>query len=432
VLAGLPPGPAPNAATIRRALAALVPGRVLGRRVGVLVVDPYTGATLLSRLGTVPLTPASTSKLLTATALVDRYGAGHRFATQVLLQPTTTTPPGTAQSNSVQPGAVPQLVLVGGGDPSLTSVATAPTGPRGPMDTSVRSPARLPALAAATAAALRDRGVPAVRVTVDDALFTGPRVNPRWPRTDVAEGFVGPVDALAVDNGRVDPFTDRRVADPARAAGTAFAALLRSDGIAVSGPVVRSTPAAGSAVLATAQSPTVAALVRHMLEDSDNDYAEVLSRQVAVGTAQPTTFAGGVTAVDDRLAALGVDLDSLTRFDGSGLSHLDRIEPATLASVVRLDLADPGLGVVLRSTAVAGRKGSLYYRMGGPHGKAAGRIVAKTGTLTRVHDLAGYVIPAGGRPLVFVFMVDTAHDDLAAEELFDDAAVALARAGPGS
>lgn len=424
VLAGLTRGPVPNPAAVAKAVAALVPGPVLGRRIGVLVLDPYTGARVLTRLATVPLTPASTSKLLTATALVDRYGSGHRFATRVVLQPATSpTGAGTVPAHPAQ------LVLVGGGDPSLTAAAAGPPGPVPAWSTAVRGPARLPALAAATAAALRRRGLATVRLSVDDTLFTGPRVDPAWPRTDVGEGFVGPVDCLTVDNGRVGPGSGSRVPDPARTAGTDLAALLRADGIAVVGPVLRTTAAPGAAPVAAVDSPPVAELVRHLLENSDNDYAEVLARQVAVGGPQPASFAGAVTAVDDRLGTLGVDLAGSRRFDGSGLSHADRIEPATLASVVSLDLRTPRLGAVLRGAAVAGRPGSLLYRMGGAHGPAAGRIVAKTGTLTRVHDLAGYVIPAGGRPLVFVFMVDTAHDDLAAEALLDAAAVRLARSG---
>ena len=365
------------------------------------MIDPYSGAVLAERGHDAPIAPASTTKLLTATAALDVLGAGHRFRTRVVL---------VAQDDGVA-----QLVLVGGGDPSLTSIAAGtPAAKAAVSPTSVGNPARLPQLAALTARALRARGLDGADVDVDDTLFTGPKISRAWLPGDVAEGYVGPVDALAVDNGRVRPGVGTRSADPAMAAGTDFAALLRAAGLDVGGVVHHAVAPAGARTVA-AVSPPLAALLRRMLQASDNDYAEALVRQVALGSGLPADFGGAVTAVHRRLAALGIDQTGVRLYDGSGLSHVDRIPPSVLAGVLRLDLATPRLAAVVAGLPVAGRSGSLQYRMGGATGPAAGRVIAKTGTLTGVHDLAGIVVTRADGPLIFVFMAGASGDDLAAE-----------------
>ncbi len=417
VLARLPRSPAgpASAAGLRRVLAPLDRAPAVAPRSGYLVADPWTGAVRFSAGGARAVTPASTLKLLTSTAVLDRWGAGHRFATRVVLAGAS--------------AGVAHLVLVGGGDPSLTSVGGAVAATAPVASTAVTGPARLPGLAALTVRALRAQGVRRVTLRVDDTLFAGPAVNPAWPRRDVPEGFVAPVDALSVDNGRVRPGSAVRVADPARSAGAVFAGMLRVDGITVAGGVTRTRAPAAARVLAAVSSPTLAALLRHLLQASDNDYAETLLRQVAVGTSVPASSVGASRAVRARLTALGIDLAGTVQDDGSGLAHGDRVRPVTLAAVIRRDLWTPRLSAVVTGLPVAGRSGSLLDRMGGSRGAAAGRVVAKTGTLTGVHALAGYVVPRSADPVVFVLMVAGAADDEDAEERLDDAAVGLARCG---
>src|SRR5207344_1040996 len=75
--------------------------------------------------------PASTVKILTATAAVQRLGSDTRLATRVVEVPV---------SAEGDPGGVPEIVLVGGGDPSLRSTP-------GGGDASLRALARLTAQA---------------------------------------------------------------------------------------------------------------------------------------------------------------------------------------------------------------------------------------------------------------------------------------------
>ena len=191
----------------------------------------------------------------------------------------------------------------------------------------------------------------------------------------------------------------------------------------VSGTPTRSSAPAGGAaaprVVAAVSSPPLVALIRHMLLASDNDYAEDLSRQVAAGTSTPADFAGAAAAVVARLAGLGIDTAGIHLLDGSGLSRGDRIPPLVLGRVLAATLRSPALAAVPRSLPVAGRSGTLADRFTGAARAGAGQVFAKTGTLTGVDDLAGYVRTASAGPLVVVVMADRTAAAAAAESAID-------------
>lgn len=104
---------------------------------------------------------------------------------------------------TVAPGAAPgQIVLVGGGDPSLTAKKKSPAGSGG----------SLVALAADTAQALKAAGTATVTLGYDDSLYAGPARHPIGVNPNIA-----PVTALAADEGRPDDSTSGpvdRVEDP--------------------------------------------------------------------------------------------------------------------------------------------------------------------------------------------------------------------------
>src|SRR5690606_32610365 len=114
----------------------------------------------------------------------------------------------------------------------------------------------------------------------DTSLFDGPTTASGWKPTYISEGSVAPVTALSMDEGRAPDGS--RFADPPRATATAFAALLRKNGIEVGGKIRQTTVRNGGQELARVTSPPVYALVERMLELSDNDLAEALARQVAI------------------------------------------------------------------------------------------------------------------------------------------------------
>jgi len=230
-----------------------------------------------------------------------------------------------------------------------------------------------------------------VSLGYDASLFVGATLAPGWKPIYQTEGDVAPVSALEVDEGHPNPARTATAADPAAAAAAEFAALLTSDGVTVTG-----VPTSAHAA------PT-----RRMLGRSDNDLAEALSRQVAIATGHPASFAGGVAAVKAAIASLGVDPAGLATVDASGLSPLDRVKPAALLALLRLAIA-PGhdrLAPILMGLPVAGFSGTLSGRFGGLAPAGAGAIRAKTGTLDGVVALAGYFQDSRGATLVFATIV---------------------------
>ncbi|MEX2292125.1 MAG: D-alanyl-D-alanine carboxypeptidase/D-alanyl-D-alanine-endopeptidase [Mycobacteriales bacterium] len=403
--------PAPTAAGLQAAVATALADPALAGRLAVSVVDATTGRPLLERGADRPLLPASTAKIATAVAAL------------------TALPPGSRLSTRVVAGTAPdEVVLVGGGDPTLAGPKDRPGYP---------GAARLTDLAARVRATLGAATV--TRILVDESLYSGPRLGPGWKDSYVTQGAVAPVGPLMVDHGRVRPDRIRRHPDPAVAAGRALGALLQP-GAPVE--VARGRAAAGAAELGEVSSPPVPQLVERMLARSDNDLAEALLRQVAIAQGQPASFAGAAAAVRDVLGPfldeVGVGRESVALVDGSGLSRLDRIEPAALTRLLARVASDDGsstaerLAPVLTGLPVAGFSGTLSdrYRAGGGL-PAAGVVRAKTGTLNGVSALAGLVRTADGRLLAFDLTADGVPLGATrrAEEALDRLAAALAACG---
>ncbi len=415
-------GELPTAGGLAAALSPLLSATALGPTVGAVVTDPVSGQVLFSSGGTAPLTPASTNKLATSVAALTVLRPGARFTTRV-----------------VGGGSAGDIVLVGGGDPTLAAGH--------PPAADYPQPATLAALATSTAAALRAAGVSQVRVGYDTSLFTGPAMAPGWSRSYVSAGDVTPVSALEVDQGRLTASGSpedadnpdnyrRRSRDSAADAARSFASFLAARGIGVQGAPRQRRAAPGAAELARVQSPPLADLVEWMLIESNNDIAEALARQVAIATGRPASFGGGAAAVRATLRRLGASAGIHT-VDGSGLSPQDRITPAALARLISMAASPryPRLRPIITGLPVAGFSGTLsaaenrfVTKLSAP---ADGLVRAKTGTLDNVRALAGLVVDKDGRLLSFAFMINRvpAKTMTASATVLDRLAAALAGCG---
>nr|WP_202420992.1 D-alanyl-D-alanine carboxypeptidase/D-alanyl-D-alanine-endopeptidase [Actinomadura rayongensis] len=346
-----------------------------------VVIDAATGRALFAKDADSPATPASTTKIVTTTAALASAGPAHRITTRAVR------------------GDGDSVVLVGGGDPTLTVQPPAPDAGHPPY-------ASLTDLAAQTATALKAQGLTRVRVDYDATAYQGPRTAYGWKPNYLPDGEVAPVSALTVDEGRVAPGERARVQDPPAAAAAQFATLLKRAGIqAAAGRPARA--AATAPKLGAVQSPPLSALIEHLLTESDNDVAEAVARQVALSRGAPASFAGAAAAVRQVLAGLGV-ADGVAVNDGSGLSAANRITPHALARIAALASSPehPELRSVITGMPVAGFSGTLrpprYTTAQSLAG--AGYVHAKTGTLAGVSTLAGITADANGRLLAFAFM----------------------------
>ncbi|MFJ3823258.1 D-alanyl-D-alanine carboxypeptidase/D-alanyl-D-alanine endopeptidase [Streptomyces nodosus] len=393
---------APSVPTLASVLDRLLDDDSLGPRRTAAVVDVATGERLYGKDQDRALTPASTTKIATAVAALSAVGPDHRFVTRAVLEPGTD-----------------KLLLVGGGDPTLTA-----RGKGGAW-------ADLRALADRTATALEKRRLTRVSLTYDASLFTGEDLHPIGVNENIAR-----VTALMADEGRTDDSGSgpaARSADPAAEAARTFGALLRDRGIEVEAPdaaAAKATPDA--ATLASVQSPPLSAVVERMLTDSDNDIAEALARHTALATGRDASFEGGAAAVHDRLGKLGLPVAGSAFHDGSGLDREDKLTANLLTALLATagSPSHPELRAALTGLPVAGFTGTLSDRYENTAERPGiGLVRAKTGSLTGVNTLAGTVVDADGRLLAFAFLTDGSMDQTAARAALDRAAAALAGCG---
>lgn len=406
-----PSAPAPDPAALASAVAPLLAAPALRGSAGASVVDATTGRVLLDEGGTAPRTPASVAKLLTAAAALSVLGPDATLPTRVVA--------------GAEPGTV---VLVGGGDQLLGAGAGDPgatTGRAGLAD-----------LADATAAALRDRGAGPVRVLLDDSLTGGsPQLGSGWGTGDVAAGYVAPLTSMAVDAGRTAPGRyAARTADPALAAADRFADLLARRGAAVDAPATRAPSPASTQgdLLAEVRSAPVADVVAVALAESDNTVAESLARLVGAAAGRPAGFAESAQAVLEAVTAAGADTSGAVLADGSGLSAGSRVPPAVFTGLLAAAAAEGSpLAALLPAVPVGGLSGTLAERFTEPGAAsaAAGRVRAKTGSLTGVSSLVGTVVDDDGRLLAFAVLADATGATDPARAALDDVVGAVAACG---
>ncbi|WP_024795106.1 D-alanyl-D-alanine carboxypeptidase/D-alanyl-D-alanine endopeptidase [Tomitella biformata] len=385
--------PLPSSAALAAALAPVLANPDLGDFTG-QVSDPETGEVLWQQGASTPRTPASVTKALTSSAALLTMPLDHRLTTTVV--------------RGSKPG---EVVLVGGGDPTLTAT---PIGQEGYFEGAAHI--------ADLAAQIRDAGVTATSITVDVSRYSGPEMAQGWFEEDIGGGNIAPMRPVMLDGGRLDPTRDLspRSATPALEAGRALAASLDVDSAAVA----LGTAPSGAEQLAAVQSQPLETLIRQAMVDSDNVLAEALGREVAVAAGKPASFSGGGAAVLGALRDAGIDTAGATLHDLSGMS-VDNLLPARLLDDVFVAAAgdgQPKLRPLLDSLPIAGGTGTLVDRYG-DGATGAGWVRAKTGTLSGVSTLAGIVTDVDNRVLAFALMSGGTPPELARPALDEVAEV---------
>lgn len=384
--------PVPAPAALARVVAAPLRSPALGPSVGLEVRDAATGAVLASVDAVRPRTPASTAKLLTALAIASSAELGQRAATTVVDGP-----------------AKDQITLVAGGDMLLAAGRGTPGAAAGR--------AGVADLADQVAAALRAQGRRAVRLVLDLRTAAGPPYGPDWAPADIAAGLTGPVTMLGLADDRAVPGRPAP-ADPPGEVATVLRAALNARKITVAGPVTRivpgtrGVPATGAdrGELGRVESAQLGSVLSLALATSDNALTEALARRVAADARVSGTFPAVAGWVRDQVGTTGVAVRAVRLADTSGLSRASSVPARTIADVLLL-ARDPAyrasFGQVIADLPVAGLSGTMSQRFRGVATRAAAGLVrAKTGTLTGVASLAGTLVDADGRLLVFVVMAD--------------------------
>jgi D-alanyl-D-alanine carboxypeptidase/D-alanyl-D-alanine-endopeptidase (penicillin-binding protein 4) len=392
------------------------------------VIVAEDGTLLYNDRSTHAIVPASAQKLIVADAVLTHLRPQYRFHTLF------------AAAQAPRDGTVAgDLWLVGSGDPSLRS------------DDLRRAITKL-----------QMAGIRAVAggVAVDGSALSGAELNPHWNPSDVNEDFMAAISGVSIDEDTVEfriagtsagqpaqvrikpqssavtyygtimtgyaddvivaatgtpnvfrlagtiPPTVREVFylpvhGIAQYAGSVLTRSLRDAHIAVGhGPSVRRVPR-DAAILWDHPSPELTQLVRHMMIFSDNHFAEqflrVLGGLAAGGIANDAT---GLAAERRILRAQGIPTPGLHVVDGSGLSEANRVAAITLARILAYENLYPLL-------ARGGLDGTLkWYHFA----QASGRVRAKSGHLSSVSSLAGYVDTRRHGRVVFAFLINGSPD----------------------
>jgi D-alanyl-D-alanine carboxypeptidase/D-alanyl-D-alanine-endopeptidase (penicillin-binding protein 4) len=393
-------------------------------RVGVEVMQASDGDVLFAHNAAVPFNPASNTKMLTTAAAMTFLGGDWRYHT-VLYGP-------APDSEGVVKGDV---VLRGSGDPSLTNTDVAEiardlarrgiTKIEGDLyaDPRFHDPRGSNADAGVgEGAIILNRNTYAVHVRPGE-VGHGAVV---WvePRTEVfgvenqATTVKGKRSRLRIDSYRKDDrliitvrgriaenrgeYVDlRRLADGALLAGAVLRSALNDFGIELTGDL-RSGSVSARSSLGEHVSAPLSDVCKISNKPSNNFVAEAIYKTLGGELyGLPGTLAKGTRAVMDYLSAAGIKGTNYKIVNGSGLTHENRITARDLAALLRTIYYDPAVAPdFLTSLAIGGIDGTIRNRFMGT--EAVGLVRAKTGTLSGVSALSGYV---GDKDDVLVFSI---------------------------
>ena len=160
----------------------------------------------------------------------------------------------------------------------------------------------------------------------------------------------------------------------------------------------------GLRVLASHRSPPLSDIAGTLMGVSQNLYAETLLRTLDQDH-RPRTAEAGRDVMREVLESWGVDPSRVIVADGSGLSRYNYVTARTLVDVLQRMHDDPRhASPFLATLPVAARSGTLETRLTGT--AAAGKVHAKTGSMSNVRALSGYVTSADGETLAFAILAN--------------------------
>jgi D-alanyl-D-alanine carboxypeptidase/D-alanyl-D-alanine-endopeptidase (penicillin-binding protein 4) len=321
---------------------------------GAIVFDLSKNSYVYRKNSAVSLKPASNEKLPVAVTALSILGPGYTIPTELRGQ--------GHQTGTVWNG---KLILKGYGDPALSGSQ---------LGRFARS--------------VENLGITHVTGAIvgDESFFDKLRVGPGW-KSSYYKDECPPLSALIVDRAHLKGYITGR---PALAAAKMLRAKLVDRGIKVDGRARLGRADPSSTVIATEQSPALRWLVRTMDRQSDNFYAEMLTKLVGALEADEGTTSAGTKVIRKELRSRDVPMRGVVLSDGSGLSAYDRLTATAVARLLRSAFADSAISqVFVDSLPVAGVNGTLFDRM--TSGPAYRNVYAKTGTTDSASALSGYV-----------------------------------------
>lgn len=439
------PGPTPQASSLASDLDRLFDDPILARAlIGVRVESLRTGELLYARNSNKLVMPASNMKLLTMSVAAERLGWDFTYETRL------------ESAGMVEDGTLlGDLIVVGGGDPTIGSqdYSGAPLfaeWARALSDAGIhRVSGRLigddnlfddeglgagwawdylsAGYAAPSGALSYNENVAVLRAWPGPAAGSPVRSDLSPPGhlleavNELRTGAAG--SAATIDLERLPgsakltirgslpaggnvAIRTAAVDNPTRFFVEGLRAALAARGIAVRGGAwdiddVESPPAtAGRRLIATRVSPPLSSIAGNFLKPSQNFYGETILKTIGRRAGGAGTAQAGRQAVRETLGAWGIPADAFVMYDGSGLSRYNYVTADTIVAILKHVWQDEKLrGRFVAALPVAGHDGTLDTRMRNTVLDA--HVQAKTGTISNVRSLSGYLETKSGERIVF-------------------------------
>ena len=311
--------------------------------VGMMVYDLTADSVLYKVNERQALRPASTMKVVTAVAALDRLGGSHQFLTKLYYT-------GEVQDSTLYG----DLYCVGGFDPAFNS---------DDMRAFVES-------------------VQQMRIVADRTMKDGDLFGEGWCWDD--------------DNPKISPLSLGRDIDFLER----FVKELSNEGIVLDIRLSEGSLPSEARILCS-RFHTMDQILQRMMKMSDNFYAEAMFYQIASSTGRRSAKAKDAASVIKQLIQkVGNGKNPYRIADGSGLSLYNYVTPELETRLLRYAYRNKNIYEhLLPSLPIAGWDGTLKTRMKGT--AAEGNVKAKTGTVTGVSALAGYCTAANGHQLCF-------------------------------
>lgn len=219
----------------------------------------------------------------------------------------------------------------------------------------------------------------------------------------------------------------RTIVEPAKFTGHVLRDLLKENGVdfhhkskVSTGQVKDSDKLVGEV-----NSPRLDKILRKFVKESDNLIGEMLVKQLGAREKEDGTTKAGLNVIRQFVKEeLGLD-DGFVQVDGSGLSRLNQISPHHFIQLLKAMENHPEGDRFLSFLPIAGVDGTLENRMEGT--PAEGNVTAKTGSMSGVSSLVGYVTSSGGERFAYSVLTNGAYKIKYSRELQDNISIALAK-----
>jgi D-alanyl-D-alanine carboxypeptidase/D-alanyl-D-alanine-endopeptidase (penicillin-binding protein 4) len=211
----------------------------------------------------------------------------------------------------------------------------------------------------------------------------------------------GPISGLLVNDGAVLG-ASMKSTNPAMGAAQEFYRLLKERGVTIIGAPASGMSPVGLPTVAAIQSAPLIDIIGEMLRNSDNNTAEMMLKEIGFRVSGVGSRAAGASAVMAKLSSWGIPLEGVVLSDGSGLSGENKVTCAAFLAVLeRYQSSDP----LISQLAVAGMSGTLSNFF--VDTSLQGRLFGKTGSLSGVKALIGFVPAEGGATLRFALLLES-------------------------